>query len=68
MTRLRGRARHEVGVAAECLLAALDGDDVDLEWREDVLDAIHARRVVGAEILAEAAMSLILIRKSLEKK
>lgn len=67
MTRLRGRARHEVGVAAECILAALDNEDVDLDWRDETIDAIHARRVVGAEILAEAALSLIAIRKGMER-
>lgn len=67
MTRLRSRARHEVGAAADCILALLDGDEVDLEARDEILDAIHARRTVGAELLAEAALSLIAIRKGLEK-
>lgn len=46
----------------------LDGDNLDEDASDTAADALYARRTVGAEILAEAALSIIAIRKAMEKK
>lgn len=60
IAELRGEAQRDLGVAAECLLAAL-GRDFD----ESVTDAEMVRAYVGAVLLANGLSELTRIRKLL---
>lgn len=55
---MRERAKHDLGVTADCLLALVPGAD-DADYDD------YVRRFVGALVVAEALHELRLIRKAL---
>lgn len=65
MKALRAKALVDVGTAADCLAALLEPDP-DSDATDALHSDVHGRRTVGTALLAEAVLSLIVIRKSLE--
>lgn len=63
IVELRGRARSDLGVAAECLRSLFTAKD-----EGDESDAEIVREMTGAVLLAEGLHDLRIIRKALTKK